>query len=294
MVTQVHTFELSSGEAGNRVIRGQVELPTTASPASPCPFVLLVHGFKGFYRWGFFPELSRRLAAAGLAAVSFNLSGSGVGPDLETIDDDDGFEANTYSRELEDIRVVRESVEAAKWSSIHPQRGGILGHSRGGGMAILHASQRPGLLALVTWSAIDRVDRWDPESLPLWRSQGYLPVLNGRTGQTHRIGLGLLEDVELHSDQLDIIGAAAACTVPALLFHGLDDEAVPPLALERLAQAFPAGKATSRPLPGTGHTFDARHPLEQVPPALEQVLTETVTWFRQHLADPGPKGSDPS
>ena len=42
------------------------------------------HGFKGFKDWGFFPHLADRLARAGLVAVSFNFSGSGVGPDGET------------------------------------------------------------------------------------------------------------------------------------------------------------------------------------------------------------------
>ena len=43
--------------------------------------VVISHGFKGFKDWGFFPEVSRRLAAAGYTAVTFNFSGSGIGED---------------------------------------------------------------------------------------------------------------------------------------------------------------------------------------------------------------------
>ena len=46
--------------------------------AAPRPAVVIVHGFKGFKDWGFFPLVAQRLAAAGHAAVSFNFTGSGV------------------------------------------------------------------------------------------------------------------------------------------------------------------------------------------------------------------------
>ena len=39
-----------------------MESPAGAELAGvPLPHVLILHGFKGFMHWGFFPELSRRL-----------------------------------------------------------------------------------------------------------------------------------------------------------------------------------------------------------------------------------------
>ena len=51
----------------------------------------MLHGFKGFTRWGFFPELSRRIAESGMVAVRFNMSGSGVGSDPESFSEPDAF-----------------------------------------------------------------------------------------------------------------------------------------------------------------------------------------------------------
>ena len=42
------------------------------------PAIVVVHGWKGFKDWGMFPPLAERLARAGFATVTFNLSGSGV------------------------------------------------------------------------------------------------------------------------------------------------------------------------------------------------------------------------
>lgn len=267
------------------VIHGTVTRPGSA-PRGGVPYVLLVHGFKGFFRWGFFPELTARLTDAGIAVVGFNLSGSGVGEDLTTIDDDAGFEANTYSRELRDIAQVRMGVELDCFPWIDPQWGGIFGHSRGGGMALLHAAEIPGLRAVVTWSAIDHVARWDAVTVEEWRREGVLRVPNARTGQIHRLGLGLLEDAEQNAEELDIEAACRRLEVPTLLVHGGADESVPPEALERLAAAVPEPLRKVLLVPGAGHTFGARHPLEEVTPDLELVLHETVAWFKQHLHKP--------
>ena len=67
--------------------------------------------------WGFFPELSRRIAEAGLVAVSLNVSGSGIGDDLENFTEDEAFAHNTYSKDLEDLEVVRTITSLGK--SLH-------------------------------------------------------------------------------------------------------------------------------------------------------------------------------
>ena len=48
--------------------------------------IVICHGFKGFKDWGFFPHTARELAArTGYPAVTFNFSGSGIGPDWESV-----------------------------------------------------------------------------------------------------------------------------------------------------------------------------------------------------------------
>src|SRR5690606_33223391 len=119
-----------------RRVRGDVRIPDGPPPRTA---VLVLHGFKGFKDWAFFPHLCRRLAGAGHAVVSFNFSGSGIGEDPGRFTDLDAFATNTLSRELEEVGWVADWILSGDLLPRPPQRLGLLGHSRGGGDAILHA-----------------------------------------------------------------------------------------------------------------------------------------------------------
>ena len=62
--------------------------------------VVICHGFKGFARWGFFPHLARKISAAGLNAIAFDFSGSGIGGDRESTTEEKRFTANSFTAEL--------------------------------------------------------------------------------------------------------------------------------------------------------------------------------------------------
>src|SRR5215207_11574304 len=72
---------------------------------SPRPAIVVVHGFKGFKDWGMFPPLAERLARAGFATVTFNLSGSGVDDSGEFVWPE-RFERDTFSADLQDLGTV--------------------------------------------------------------------------------------------------------------------------------------------------------------------------------------------
>ena len=281
---EVRRFELRSEEEPGRVIRGRVTAP--GADGARRPFVLVLHGFKGFQDWGFFPLLCARLARAGLVAVSFDMSGSGIGADGESFVDDEGFARNTYSRELEDVERVRAHVATGAIDAIDPDRAGLFGHSRGGGVALIHAAEDAGYRAVVTWAAIGRVDAWDDATRARWREQGFVTVHNARTGRDHRLDVTLLDDAERNRRRLDIAAACARITAPTLLIHGAADEAVPFAALDALGGAFGPGVAERLAVEGAGHTFGARHPLgEAIPNDLARVLDATVEWFAERLRD---------
>ena len=259
-----------------RLVRVRVERPDDDAVR---PAVLVVHGFKGFMDWGFFPELSRRLAEAGLVAVSLNLSGSGIGEDPERFTEEEAFAKNTYSKEVEDLDLLRGHVEALP--GVDAARLGVLGHSRGGGVTLLHAAARGDYRAVVTWAAIDDVDRVDEAGKAAWRERGFLEVPNARTGQVHRMDLDALRDVEEHREALDILAACARLQAPTLVVHGSADEAVPASAGQRIAAALPS--ALHLELDGAGHTFGATHPFAGAPPELEAVLDASTRFLVEHL-----------
>jgi fermentation-respiration switch protein FrsA (DUF1100 family) len=229
--------------------------------------------------------MAARLANAGLAAISFNFSGSGVGPDGETFSEPERFARDTYLRQLTDLEVV---CHAAATGTLvpgfaPPRKLGLLGHSRGGGVAVLRASQDLGVGALVTWAGIATVYRWPPETLRRWRAEGKLDVVNTRTGQVLPLGTDILDEMDRHSaGRLDILAAAARVRAPWLILHGEADEAVPVEQASDLHQAT-GRKATLRLVPGGGHTFGARHPWQGSTPELDQVMDGTVEWFGRYL-----------
>jgi alpha-beta hydrolase superfamily lysophospholipase len=247
---------------------------------APHGSVIVCHGFKGFAHWAFFPYLARALAEAGLNAITFDFSGSGIGRDRESFTEPGAFAGNTFSRELEDIENV---YDYARRKKIIDGKFGLFGHSRGGGMAILYAAGHASeVSSLVTWASIGRTNWWTPEEALTWRRQGYAEVSNSRTGQVMRIDTDLLEDVELHgATKLDIAAAAKKVKAPWLILHGTGDETVRSSEAERLHELSPE-VSTLRLIKDANHGFGASHPLKEVPPALEDVVLETVKFFVQN------------
>jgi dienelactone hydrolase len=250
-----------------------------AGRTSPRPAVVIVHGFKGFKDWGMFPPLAERLARAGFTAVAYNGSGSGV--------DDSGsfiwperFGRNTFSAELADLGTVVDALVRGDFGTEPPSALGLLGHSRGGGTAILQAARDPRVRALVTWAAISTVNRWTEDDVTQWRQRGRLDVINARTGEVLPLYTTVLDDIERHrEDELNLEAAAARVRVPWLLIHGGADASVRPEEADWLAAAARPEMIRVIRLDGAGHTFGAVHPWKGMTDDLETVFRESVSWF---------------
>jgi dienelactone hydrolase len=271
MTTTVpETFEIGGGLGP---IRGDIYRDTGAKEG-----VVICHGFKGFARWGFFPHLARRVAAARMNAIVFDFSGSGVGEDRESWTGEELFGKNTFSTELEDLDKV---VAFARKENLIGERYGLFGHSRGGGVAILRAASDPDVGALVTWASISRVRRWEKGESDAWRQRGFAEIANSRTGQVMKLGTALLDDVDKNEKgSLDIEAAAKKITAPWAIFHGTADETVDQEESKSLHEW--SGHSKLNILPGN-HGFGARHPLLEVSPSLEEATAETVLFFSANL-----------
>ena len=266
------------------VLHGLIDLPE-AHPG-PRPAVVICHGFKGFMDWGFFPYLAALLAERGFVAVRFNLSGTGMRPGDDLVTDPEAFRANTHGRELADLLAVLAATgETLAPGRIDRDRLGLLGHSRGGGNAVLAAARNPWrerVRALVTWAAVASFDRYTSEQKEAWRRDGELPVVNARTGQQLALGLALLEELENRGADLDVLEAAARRCTPWLIVHGEQDESVPAEDAHRLA-AQAAGERELLLIPDAGHTFGCKHPFVGPTPHLISALNATQRWFRRNL-----------
>jgi uncharacterized protein len=247
---------------------------------SPRPAVVVVHGFKGFKDWGLWPALAERLARAGLSAATLNLSGSGVDDSGEFVYPE-RFGHNTFSAELQDLRRVTDALAGGELGVAPPSAVGLLGHSRGGGVAVLHTANDARIKALATWAAISTVERWPTSQRAAWRNAGVNEVKNVRTGQVLPLYPDVLDDIERNAAALDIEAAAGRVAVPWLIVHGTEDEAVALAEGERLAAAAPGARFLA--VEGTGHTFGAVHPWRGATPALERVEDTTLAFFAETL-----------
>jgi pimeloyl-ACP methyl ester carboxylesterase len=246
------------------------------------PAVLIVHGFKGFKDWGMFPVLAERVARGGFSAVSVNLSGSGV-DDAGDFTLPERFGHDTFTAEVADVRTMFDALAAGQLGMPPAASIGVVGHSRGGGVAILAAAGDRRVHALVTWAAISHVNRWPGQAVK-WRAAGKLDIVNARTGQVLPLYTDVLDDIESHQAALDIQAAAGRLSIPWLLIHGAKDESVPIAEAEVLARAAsPATPPRVVTLPGTGHTFGAVHPFAGMTPELATAFDETIIWLARHL-----------
>ncbi len=275
---QKEEFELWRDQGDERplIIRGEIRLPENPKCA-----VVICHGFKGFAHFSFFPYVAEKLAEAGFRAITFDFSGSGVGEDRENFTNPDAFTHNTYHQELDDLEAVVAEARVHDWID---DGYGLFGHSRGGGVAILHAQRDSQVKTLVTWAAISSTNRWDHDVVTKWRETGFTDIVNARTKQTIPLSLDILHEVEHYGETLlNIPYAASRIKVPWLILHGAQDETVPASEAEKLGRLSDT-VSTLRIVEGTDHSLGGKHPLpEKIAPMLEQVTRETVEFFSANM-----------
>jgi dienelactone hydrolase len=276
------TFELPSPDGGPPV-RGDVRVRQGHSPDAA---LVLIHGFKGFRTFGFFPNLARAAAMRGFAAVTFDFSHNGIGADgADTFSALPLFAEQTHTRNLAEIRRVVDVLTTGTALLPRPARRiGLLGHSRGGGEAVLAAAEDPRVEALVTWVAIASIaERWTPQQVETWRAGGTVEIENARTKQPMPVGPVYWRDVEENRDRLDIPAAAARLTIPWLIVHGDTDASVPVAEGHALFEA--AGEdAELLVVEGADHGFNGRHPYAGATPELRMVTEASLEWFQTYLA----------
>ena len=255
----------------------------------PMPAVIVCHGFKGFKNWGFFPWIGERLAQAGFVSVCFNFSGSGVGANLYEFDELHRFAADTISAQIADLGTVLDALLGGRLGPavVQPGQVAVLGHSRGGGIAVAHAREDSRVRAVATWAGVACARRWSEADIRAWRARGYQDFPNARTGQMMRIGTALLDDLDAHVGRFDLPRAASELRVPFLVVHGSADASVPAWEASALYGAAAPGMAEYLLIPGAGHTFGAEHPWKGPTADAERALDHTIAWLNRQWANAG-------
>jgi pimeloyl-ACP methyl ester carboxylesterase len=272
MITQSN-FSLSG--ADGKLIIGDI----TFDEKNPnTPIILFVHGFKGFKDWGAHNLVARYFASNGYRYIKFNLSHSGVPvDDPKDVTDMDAFASNTVSKELFDLNAVLDFIEKAYGAATKVN---LIGHSRGGGLSIIEASNDLRINKLITWSAIaDFNSLWKKEQEAEWKKNGKIFVTNARTKEQMPLNVSLLEDLEENAGALNILNAAKRVNIPWLIIHGDDDVNVPFETAQTLSEANPNSRLVK--IEGANHVYGATQPYtnETLPPLLFKVCEKVLVFL---------------
>lgn len=249
------------------------------------PLIIICHGFTAHKDWGPFPYFGKQFAALGFASIVFNFSHNGIGDDFTKFTEYDKFSHNTIGKELEDLQAVIDEVESGEVGGTFIDRGrtGLVGHSRGGGIATLYASLDKRIKAVAAWSTVATFFRYTPHQREMWERDGYLPVTIRSMQTKLRYGIEVLRDLEANKEKYDLAEAVQRLRIPLLLVHGEADVAVKPTEAEKLFAVSDKSKTELVIVPHAGHMFGVKSGATKSTPVLEHITELTAKWFHLHL-----------
>lgn len=197
------------------------------------PIVIFCHGYKGYKDWGAWNLAAETFANNNLFFVKFNFSHNG-GTLENAIDFPDlvAFGDNTFIKELNDLENIIDWVTANPDFKNESDAENIIliGHSRGGGIVTIKASENNKITKLITWAGVSDFGARFPkgEQLEAWKNQGISYILNTRTHQKMPHLYQFYENFKENEERLTIKKAVENLNIPQLIIYGEIDEVVLP------------------------------------------------------------------
>jgi pimeloyl-ACP methyl ester carboxylesterase len=272
------TTQVINGSKGKRV---SIDVSYSESAAQK-PMIIFCHGFKGFKDWGHFNLIAEAFLKHDVVFVKFNFSYNGTTIEQPTdFADLEAFGENNFSIELDDLGLVIDYV-----ASIAADYGGnknelyLIGHSRGGGMAILKTFEDKRIKKLCTWASVkDAADFFDHQDIEKWKKESSIYTYNSRTLQNMPLNYQLYENYIANKARLDIPKAAANIEVPWLIIHGTNDTSVPSSFGEQLHQWNTNSELFL--IENADHTFGGKHPWNEIilPDASTILIQKTISFL---------------
>ncbi len=246
------------------------------------PLVVFCHGYKGFKDWGAWNLVAETFARNGFSFLKFNFSHNGGTidspidfPDLDT------FGKNTYTKEVEDLHTVLAWTQMQTTYSFNKNNITLIGHSRGGGIALIGAKESSFVRRVITWAAVsDFKKRFiKGELLDKWKESGVYYIKNGRTKQKMPHFYSFYEDFIRNEHRLNIKSCVKQLYKPFLIIHGTNDEAVDVQEALNLKSWNPIAQLVL--IENAGHTFGSKHPWEQdtLPKDLQEVVETSIRFI---------------
>lgn len=276
----IERFNATISGSDNKPMLADVSHPSDTSAIKG--YIIFVHGYKGFKDWGAWNLVAEHFASAGFCFVKFNFSHNGTSPEQPTdFVNLEAFGNNNYSKECNDLNTVIDWVLHSDRFPKSQKEITIIGHSRGGGIAVLVTARHPAVSRVITWASLDDFGKRFPQGTDLeeWKNRGVYHVMNGRTGQQMPHRYQWYEDYLEHVDLQDIKWHALLCKKPAMVIHAIDDESVHVSAAMRLKKWFQNSSILL--IDSGGHTFGSSHPWNEdgLPSSLENICNRSIQFI---------------
>jgi predicted dienelactone hydrolase len=252
------------------------------------PIVIYAHGFNGFKDWANFDIIAKQFAEAGFLFVKFNFSHNGTTPKYpEDFKDLEAYANNNYTLEMDDLGTVIQWVlqtNQVPTNEIDKENLFLIGHSLGGGIVLLKASEDFRVKAVSGWASISECKtpwgNWPEEKMKQWQQDGVAYITNSRTKQDMPLKFQLYENFRLNKERLDIQKAIKNLSIPVLICHGSSDTSVPVEKAHNLKSWQPSAELF---IVASDHVFGRKHPWteDHLPEAMQSVVNETIRFFKK-------------
>jgi pimeloyl-ACP methyl ester carboxylesterase len=251
-------------------------------PDSANAMIIFAHGYNGYKDWGAWNLMQDFFVEKGFGFVKFNFSHNGGTVDNPIdFNDLEAYGLNRFTYEIYDIQVIVEEI----YRIVHQELElnipiYLLGHSRGGGMAVLAGVNDDRVNGIVSLAGISETKRRFPtgELLEAWEREGVRYLLNTRTHQNMPHYYSFYTDFLANEERLNIESAARNLTVPFLQIHGDMDESISIAEGQNMAIWT---NTRVKIVKGAGHTFGAVQPWmeNQLPDDLKRAAEFAFEFF---------------
>lgn len=263
--TSGYTERAVSLDAGTYQIPAIVTLPANGMDG-PFPAVVMLHGYgsaKDEAGDGY-KIAAPEFAKTGIASIRIDFLGCGE----STVD---------HVNFTIDVGVIEAGIAAdyiASLPEVDANRIGVMGWSKGGGIALLSAGRIPLFKSVLTWAGAPVLSSavYTDEGWAIAKRDGvYVAEFDWRAP----LNLSL-EAFEV-ADRTDILAEFSNSSAPVLAIAGSEDTVVPPETTEFIKAASSNPSSKNVIIEGADHTFniftgDMR--------AFNMLLLQTIAWFR--------------
>jgi pimeloyl-ACP methyl ester carboxylesterase len=243
--------------------------------------LVFIHGYMGFKDWGPWNMMQRFFIQKGFGFCKFNMTHNGT--TLEhpfDFVDLEAFGNNCYSYEKQDVVHVLDWLEEKiniTNCSVH-----LIGHSRGGGIALLSSSDSrvSSVTTLAAISSIEKRFSFDFLTIEEWQRTGVRYIRNSRTNQDLPHNYSQYTDFLENKDNLSIQSTCEELKKPMLLIHGDNDESV------SISEGYELARWTKTELqviPEATHTFGGAHPYDapMLPAHLQECCNRIIEFIEK-------------